>query len=65
MWWNNIVRYLRERDLDFAYWALNPGPKASGDDEPFGLLQRDWRTPLDDARVRDLRSLLAPTRGPR
>ena len=65
MWWTNIVRYLRERDLDFAYWALNPGPKASGEDEPFGLLQRDWRTPLDDARVRDLRSLLAPTRGPR
>jgi endoglucanase len=65
VWWTNIVRYLREGDFDFAYWALNPGPKASGEDEPFGLLQRDWRTPLEDARVRDLRSLVAPTRGPK
>jgi endoglucanase len=63
-WWDNIVRYLREGDFDFAYWAVNPGPKASGDDEPFGLLEKDWVTPLDDFRTQSLKSIAAPTEGP-
>jgi hypothetical protein len=42
-WFNYFVNYLREQDLDFAYWALNPGPKASGDEELFGLLHEDWQ----------------------
>jgi hypothetical protein len=63
-WFKNIIRYLREGDFDWAYWALNPGPKPSGEDEPFGLLDKDWVTPLTDARVQALLGILQPTRGP-
>jgi hypothetical protein len=63
-WFDNIVRYLKEGDFDFAYWALNPGPKASGDDEPYGLLQKDWVTPLDDFRTRALGPMATASRGP-
>mmetsp|Transcript_18511 Transcript_18511/g.51523 ORF Transcript_18511/g.51523 Transcript_18511/m.51523 type:complete len:702 (-) Transcript_18511:157-2262(-) len=29
-YWVNFVRYLAERDLDFAYWPLNPDKLATG-----------------------------------
>lgn len=63
-WFNNIVRYLGEGDFDFAYWALNPGPKASGDDEPYALLDHDWKTPLADFRIELIKSIQAPKSGP-
>lgn len=63
-WFTNIMRYLEEGDFDFAYWPLNPGPKASGHDEPYGLLELDWVTPRDDFRTRALRDIAAPTTGP-
>ena len=63
-WWENLTRYLKEGDFDFAYWALNPGPKASGDGEPYALLQSDWVTPLDDFRTQALRGMSEPTMGP-
>jgi aryl-phospho-beta-D-glucosidase BglC (GH1 family) len=63
-WFQNIVRYLKEGDFDFAYWALNPGPKASGDDEAFALLAHDWKTPLADWRIPLLQGTQLPARGP-
>jgi len=41
-WWRHIVRYVREHELDYAYWAFN-GDKA-GEDETFGLLGPDYAT---------------------
>lgn len=63
-WFDHIIRYLDDGDFDFAYWPLNPGPKASGEDEPYGLLELDWRTPREDYRTSALRSIAKPKRGP-
>lgn len=41
-WWRHIVRYIREHEVDYAYWAIN-GDKA-GEDETFGLLTHDYAT---------------------
>jgi len=41
-WWRHIIRYIRDHDVDYAYWALN-GDKA-GEDETFGLLKSDYAT---------------------
>eukprot|EP00933_Yihiella_yeosuensis_P053525 TRINITY_DN51778_c0_g1_i1.p1 TRINITY_DN51778_c0_g1~~TRINITY_DN51778_c0_g1_i1.p1 ORF type:complete len:363 (-),score=36.26 TRINITY_DN51778_c0_g1_i1:42-1034(-) len=42
VWWRNILRYISENRMDFAYWALN-GDKL-GQDETFGLLQDDYQS---------------------
>ncbi len=63
-WFQNIIRYLKEGDFDFAYWPLNPGPKASGEEETFGLLELDWKTPRDDFRTQALQDIAAPSIGP-
>jgi len=63
-WMNNLGEYLRALDADFAYWALNGGPKAAGGSEPFGLLDDDWTTVRRDWRLTLLQSLQKPTRGP-
>jgi endoglucanase len=68
-WWDNLMRYLREGDFDFAYWAINAGPKPSlepggGGDEGYGLSSSDWVTPDDDFRTRMIREILQPTVGP-
>mmetsp|Transcript_114170 Transcript_114170/g.355528 ORF Transcript_114170/g.355528 Transcript_114170/m.355528 type:complete len:485 (-) Transcript_114170:91-1545(-) len=41
-WWRHILRYVRENEVDYAYWAFN-GDKA-GEDETFGLLAADYAT---------------------
>jgi aryl-phospho-beta-D-glucosidase BglC (GH1 family) len=63
-WLTNLAAYLHETDIDWAYWAINGGPKASGDPEPYGLLDDDWTTVRDDWRLSTLRSLQSGTRGP-
>src|SRR5690606_39828235 len=63
-WFKNLIRYLDEGDFDFAYWPLNPGPKASGDDEPYGLLELDWKTPREDFRTEAIRRIAQPKKGP-
>ena len=63
-WMNNLAAYLRDLDADFAYWALNGGPKAAGGAEPYGLLDDDWTTVRKDWRLTLLQSLQKPMRGP-
>ena len=63
-WYTHIIEYLREGDFDFAYWALNAGPKASGAEETFSLLADDWSSPLSDWRVASLKTLMRPRIGP-
>jgi endoglucanase len=63
-WLQAFGAYLQKHDLDYAYWALNGGPKAAGGPEPFGLLDDDWTTVRNDYRVPLLQALQKPTRGP-
>jgi aryl-phospho-beta-D-glucosidase BglC (GH1 family) len=63
-WLTNLAAYLDATDADWAYWPLNGGPKASGDSEPFGLLEDDWVTVRNDWRLALLRKLAPATRGP-
>jgi endoglucanase len=63
-WLSNLEAYVAEIDVDFTYWPLNGGPKASGDSEPYGLLEDDWTTLRSDARIGELQALVEPTRGP-
>jgi endoglucanase len=47
LWFTHLSRYLRERDLDWAYWPLNGSTckgdgRVSGGEETFGLLNMCW-----------------------
>jgi endoglucanase len=63
-WLTNLAAYLRETDIDWAYWPINGGPKPSGDSEPYGLLEDDWSTVRNDWRLSLLRQLQPATQGP-
>ncbi|CAJ1405628.1 unnamed protein product [Effrenium voratum] len=39
-YFNNIIRYMKENELDFAYWSIN-GRKRFNESETYGLLQDD------------------------
>ena len=53
-WWANLQAWLKEYDVDWCWWALNPTHGQSstpgtsqikyqwGDPEPYGLLTPDW-----------------------
>lgn len=57
-YWNNLMKYLLEWDVDFGYWALNPR-KPNFERESYGLLEDDWETPIaDDYRLADMRKLM-------
>lgn len=60
-YWDNLMRYLRETDADWGYWALNPRKPENYDNETYGLLADDWETIVDDYRFKDLQSLIKPT----
>lgn len=57
-YWDNLMRFLRDVDADFGYWALNPRKPENYDDETYGLLQPDWETVVEDYRMEDLRKLM-------
>ncbi|KAF1827222.1 glycoside hydrolase family 5 protein [Dissoconium aciculare CBS 342.82] len=57
-YWTNLMRYLREKDVDFGYWALNPRQPDLYEHECYGLLCDDWETPREgDFRLPDLQDL--------
>ena len=41
--WGKILRYVEEKDLDWAYWSID-GYKYPGEEETFGLLEADYET---------------------
>eukprot|EP00913_Durusdinium_trenchii_P003110 g2874.t1 len=47
------------KDVDFAYWPLNVGPKpgSGADDEAYGILTNDWQPRWADPRLQALRRL--------
>lgn len=51
------MRYLKEADADFGYWAVNAF-KATMEKESYSLLQDDWSSPVLDYRLRDLQKLM-------
>ncbi|KIW99726.1 uncharacterized protein Z518_11139 [Rhinocladiella mackenziei CBS 650.93] len=56
-YWRNLMRYLRESDVDIAYWALNPRKPKNNQAESYGLLEDDWKTPVYDYRLMDISKL--------
>lgn len=57
-YWDNLMKFLKDVDADFGYWALNPRKPENYDNETYGLLQPDWETVVEDYRMRDLRKLM-------
>ncbi|KAL2067500.1 hypothetical protein VTL71DRAFT_1925 [Oculimacula yallundae] len=53
-YWNNLMRFLKLVDADFAYWAINPRKPANDEYEAYGLVGDDWKTPVLDYRLRDM-----------
>jgi endoglucanase len=75
-WWSNIQAWLKEADIDWCWWALNPThgqasappggsvSHAGGTTEPFGLLTSDWSGVGFPAIVTSLKQIMAPQSGP-
>jgi endoglucanase len=57
-YWINLMKYLKEVDADFGYWALNPRKPHGNSEETYGLLKDDWETPILDYRMRDMLQLM-------
>jgi endoglucanase len=57
-YWNHLMKFLRDVDADFGYWALNPRKPEKYDDETYGLLEKDWETVVEDYRMKGMRELM-------
>lgn len=55
-YWIYIIRYMREQQLDFAYWSIN-GDKRANESETYGLLQDDNSAVRHPWKLQDLQSL--------
>ena len=49
-WWGWIIRYLKEREFGFSYWAVD-GEQRFGQDENFGLLLQDYEAVRDEWKL--------------
>ncbi|KAK6842106.1 family 5 glycoside hydrolase [Apiospora arundinis] len=58
-YWNNLLRFLKVLDADFAYWAINPRKPHDNAKESYSLVEDDWVTPVLDYRMRDMTELIA------
>ena len=56
-YWKNLIRYLKECDADFGYWAINPRKPKGNELETYALVEDDWKTLKYDYRIHDLTSL--------
>ena len=59
-WYENAIRYMEERDVDFAYWPLNYGDYTTNPSgkETYGLLKSDYKTPQKDFRLEGMGKLM-------
>lgn len=68
-WFSNFARYLQERDLDWAYWAVN-GTQASGttrtlgEEEGFGIFKKNWTDVASPALLNALQAVVPPSATP-
>ena len=75
-WWANLQAWLKEYDVDWCWWALNPTHGQSsapgtnqikyhwGDTEPYGLLTPDWSSVRYPAVVSMLQAMMQAHTGP-
>lgn len=56
-YWKNLMRFLKETDADFGYWAINPRKPKENEIETYALIEDDWKTLKYDYRIHDLVSL--------
>jgi endoglucanase len=56
-YWSHLIRYLKELDADWGYWAINPRKPQGNEWESYGLVKDDWETVLFDYRLGDLMKL--------
>jgi endoglucanase len=75
-WWANLQAWVKETDIDWCWWALNPthGQSSSpgtdkilnrwGAPETFGLLTLDWKDVGYPAVMTTLQALMQPRTGP-
>jgi aryl-phospho-beta-D-glucosidase BglC (GH1 family) len=57
-YWNNLLKFLKMIDADFAYWAINPRKPHNDEEESYSLVEDDWETPILDYRLRDMLELI-------
>jgi len=58
-WFDHITRYMDNLDVDFAYWPLNAGLiDAIGKEGTLGLLEKDWKTKINDWRSEYLKKIM-------
>ncbi|KAK5990685.1 Endoglucanase E1 [Cladobotryum mycophilum] len=53
-YWKHLWKYLKAKDADFGYWALNPRKPKNNETETYGLVRDDWVTPVVDYRMKDM-----------
>lgn len=59
--WNYLIRYLKETDIDWTYWALD-GFKCDPDkDETYGVFTNDFRDIRHPDMLADMISVGPPT----
>jgi endoglucanase len=68
-WWLCMNEYLKEKDLDWAYWPLNgtQGPgygRTDGARETYGVLNLTWDAAANETHLAHLKALQAPMLGP-
>mmetsp|Transcript_31675 Transcript_31675/g.67305 ORF Transcript_31675/g.67305 Transcript_31675/m.67305 type:complete len:596 (-) Transcript_31675:70-1857(-) len=57
-WWRHMLRYIRERDLDWAYWSFN-GLKTCVEQEEYGLLSGATLILRHSWKVKSLQALMS------
>lgn len=57
-YWQHLMVYLRAKDVDWGYWALNPRKPHNNAPEGYGLLKDDWKSVRWDYRLWDMKKLL-------
>lgn len=56
-YWAHLVRYMKEADTGWGYWAVNPRKPEESAPETYGLVEDDWQTVRWDYRLEDLKEL--------
>jgi endoglucanase len=62
-WWGWMIRYLWEKDMDWAYWSLD-GEQRLGVDESFGIFMQDYATIRHEWKLSDLKGIQQVTIAP-
>ena len=56
-YWKILMRYLKDSDADFGYWAINPRKPRENELETYALVEDDWKTLKYDYRIHDMAGL--------